>query len=473
MQNLPRTLGFKTTLLLVVGSVIGSAIFMRPVEIVQLLGSPALVFLAWICGGVFTMLMLMVMAELAAMMPEEGGQYAIMRNIYGEFWAYLFGWACFALINCAGTAGVAFIFAQYLEYFIPLPSFSPEVEKSFSLTMPMVGTVFPLEHIGVKMVSVFIVSLFTFISYRSTKFGGALNSIFTFAKLAAIFILIAGFVAGRVGSMENFFTSSSTIAPAGMALLIAFVAALNGTLLSYDGASNMLNVAGEIREPGKNIPRVLMGGIFICIVVYLLINAGIMYVLGIDTMAGSTLVASDAAQRSFGVIGGGMVALFICISVLGTTIANILTPPRLTFAMARDGVFFSAAGKVHPRFNTPGNALVFHWVFMIPLIMTGSFYMLTDMYIFILWFFNLFFIAGIFILRKRMPVTDRPYKVWGYPWMPVLVFLGNSLYLLLVVYKDVTAYLEGKSILMNSVAAIIMTAAGIPLYYFFKWRRGQ
>jgi len=107
LQNLPRTLGFKTTLLLVVGSVIGSAIFMRPVEIVQLLGSPALVFLAWICGGVFTMLMLMVMAELAAMMPEEGGQYAIMRNIYGEFWAYLFGWACFALINCAGTAGVA------------------------------------------------------------------------------------------------------------------------------------------------------------------------------------------------------------------------------------------------------------------------------------------------------------------------------------------------------------------------------
>jgi APA family basic amino acid/polyamine antiporter len=107
---------------------------------------------------------------------------------------------------------------------------------------------------------------------------------------------------------------------------------------------------------------------------------------------------------------------------------------------------------------------------MIPLIMTGSFYMLTDMYIFILWFFNLFFIAGIFILRKRMPVAERPYKVWGYPWMPVLVFAGNSIFLLLVVYKDVKAYLEGKSILMNSVAAIIMTAAGIPLYYFFKWR---
>ncbi|HSF46672.1 MAG TPA: amino acid permease [Chitinophagaceae bacterium] len=471
MQKLPRTLGFKTTLLLVVGSVIGSAIFMRPVEIVQLLGSPALVFLAWICGGVFTLLMVMVLAELAAMMPEEGGQYAIMRNVYGEFWAYLFGWACFAVINCAGSAGIAFIFSQYLEYFIPLPSFSSEVEKSFSLTMPMVGTVFPLEHFGVKMVSIFIVSLFTYVSYRSTKFGGLLNSIFTFAKLAAIFILIGGFVAGKVGSMENLVTSSSSIAPAGMALLIAFVAALNGTLLAYDGTSNMLNVAGEIKEPGKNIPRALISGIFICILVYLLTNAGLMYVLGLDAMAGSALVASDAAERSFGVIGGGMVAFFICISVLGTTIANILTPPRLTFAMARDGVFLSAAGKIHPRFNTPGNALLIHWVFMIPLILTGSFYMLTDMYIFILWFFNLFFIAGIFILRKRMPDEDRPYKVWGYPWMPLLVFAGNSIFLLLVVYKDVTAYLEGQSILMNSVASIVMTAAGIPLYYFFKWRK--
>jgi basic amino acid/polyamine antiporter, APA family len=138
--------------------------------------------------------------------------------------------------------------------------------------------------------------------------------------------------------------------------------------------------------------------------------------------------------------------------------------------MARDGYFLRSAGNLHPRFKTPGNALLLHLVFMVLFVLTGSFYMLVDMYIFIVWIFNLFFIAGLFILRKRMPDANRPYKVWFYPWLPLLVFIGNALFLALVVVKDISNYRDGKAAVMNSVAALVLTAMGIPIYYFFRWR---
>lgn len=469
-QHLPRTLGFKTALSIVVGTIIGSAIFMRPVDIVQLLGSPWMVMLAWILGGLFTLFMLMVMAEVAALMPEEGGLYAIMRNIYGDFWGYLFGWASFILVNCAGNAGIAFIFSKYLGFFIKFPAFPAEVEKSYPISIPMIGTVYPLEAIGVKLCTVAVISILSWVSYRSTRSGGNLNVFFTVAKLGAIVILVTGFVLGDVGSVKNLISPSETIHPEGIALLLAMVAALNASLQAYDGAQNMLYITGEIKDPGKNIPLSLIWGVLISMFVYIIVNIGLMYVMGMDGIASSQMVASDAAMLSLGSIGAGMVALFICISVLGTVSSGILTAPRLTFAMSRDGHFFLSSGRLHPIFKTPGNAILLHLVVMILFVLTGSFYMLIDMAIFITWTFNLFFIAGLFILRKRMPEAQRPYKIGIYPWLPLLVFAGNALFLILVVVKDVTNYTDGKSALMNSVAAIVLTAMGIPVYFWFKWR---
>ncbi len=467
-QVLPRTLGFKTVLSLVVGSIIGASIFMRPAEMAALLGSPFLIMLAWVLGGLFTMLSVMILAETAAMLPDDGGQYALMRNMYGDFWAYLFGWASFAVINCAATAAISFIFSEYFQYFIQLPRFTEAVERSVFIHIPMLGTVFPLDNFGVKSLSIFIICLFTFISYRSTKSSGRLQVIFTAAKLGAIIMLIAGFVAGKAGSAGNLLASSTRIQPEGMALVFAMVAAVNGALQAYDGSSLMLNVTGEIKDPGRNIPRGLVLGMLISICVYLLITAGMMYVLNVDEMAVSELVAKDAALRSFGPVAAGFVAFLICLSVIGTTNACIMTPPRLTFAMARDHHFFRSAGNVHPRFKTPGAALIFHMVWTILLTLTGSFFMLADMSIFIVWVFNLFFVAGLFILRKRMPAAERPYRVWGYPWMPILVFIGNTLFLVLIIVKDVRNYASGQSPVVNSVSALVITAMGIPLFYFFK-----
>jgi len=463
-----RTIGFSTATALVITSIIGSGIFMRPAEMAGLLGSPILIFLVWIIAGLFTLFSVMVLAEVAAMLPETGGNYAFMRHMYGDFWAYLYGWAAFAVINCAGTAGIAFITSQYAEYFFTLPKFTHEIEQSLIFHIPLVGEIYPLQNIGVKILTVIILCIFTFISYRSTKTSGLLQSFFSAAKVAAIVLLVGGLFFSGNGHFSNFFESSETIRPVGFALVAALVAACNGALQAYDGCNNMLNITGEIKNPGKNIPKSLFVGLSVCIIIYLFINAAMIFILPVDKMATSTLVASDAATVAFGAVGGGLIAFLICFAVLGTTSANIFTPPRMTFAMAQNNMFFKMAGKVHPRFQTPGNALLVHLALMVIMVLSGSFFILADMYIFILWVFNLMMMTGLFILRRKMPAKERPYKVWGYPWMPVLVILFNAFYLIITLVDDIQNYIEGKTRLMNSVFGIVVTALGIPLYWYFK-----
>jgi APA family basic amino acid/polyamine antiporter len=466
-----RTVNLKTATALVIGTIIGSGIFMRPAEMAALLGSPMQIFAVWIVAGLFTMLSVMVLAEVAAMLPEDGGPYAFMRHMYGEFWAYLFGWASFAVVNCAGTAAIAFIASQYAEYFFTLPHFSEATALSLVWHIPLVGDIFPLQNFGVKMLTILLLCIFTFISYRSTKLSGSMQVVFTIIKIAGIVLLVAGLLLSGNGLLKNFTSSSSTINPTGFALIAALVAASNGALQAFDGCNNMLNIAGEIKDPGKNIPRSLFIGLGTCIGIYLLINAALFYVLPVDVMAGSALVASDAARIAFGAAGGGLIAVLICLSVLGTTSSNVLTTPRLSFAMARQGAFFTMAGKVHPRFQTPANALLLHLALMVIMVLSGSFFILADMYIFIVWVFNLMLMFGVFILRKKMPDAERPYKVWGYPWVPVIVIIFNSFYLVITLIDDIQHYLEGKTVLMNSVFGLMITICGIPFYWYFKKAR--
>jgi len=469
-KGFQRTIGLSTAISLVVATIIGSGIFMRPAEMAALLGSPILIFAVWIIAGIFTMLSAMVLAEVAAMVPETGGTYAFMRHMYGDFWSYLYGWAAFAVINCAGSAGIAFITSQYLEYFFKLPRFSPAIEQSVVLHIPMVGDLLPLHDFGVKTLTILILCILTWISYRSTKASGVLMNIFSAAKVAAIILLVGGLFISGQGSFSNFVQSSELIKPAGFALITAIVAACNGALQAFDGANNMLYLTGEIKNPGRNIPLSLFIGLSVCIVIYLLINSSLIYVLPVDKMSASALVASDAAQVVFGVIGGGLIAFLISFSVLGTTFSNVFTPPRMTFAMAQDNRFFKMAGKIHPRFHTPGNALLVHLAVMTVMVLSGSFFILADMYIFIVWAFNLMMMIGLFILRKKMPEKERPYRVWGYPWIPILVILFNVFYLVITLIDDIQNYIEGKTKLMNSVFGIVVTAAGIPLYYYFRWK---
>jgi basic amino acid/polyamine antiporter, APA family len=467
-QRLAATLGLTTSISLVVGGIIGSGIFMKPALMASQLGSPEWLIAVWIIAGIITLFGALSNAEVAAMIPETGGQFVFFKVMYGDFVAFLYGWSAFAVFNTAGVASIAYVLGTYVEFFVTLPRFAPDVEQAISLKIPFIGTIFPLQNLGVKTVTIFIVMFLTLINYRSTKSGGNIQVIFTFLKIFAIAFIIFGLLFSGSGSLENLTRDSSLVQPQGLAFVGAIVAALSGAFWGYDGWNNITFVAGEIKNPQRNIPRSLAFGLLLCIVIYALVSAAYVYVLPIDLVANSALVASDAALIVFGAFGAGLIAIMVLISTFGTTNGNILATARVSFAMAQDGNFFSSVGKVHPRFKTPGNALLLHGIYTSVLVLSGSFDMLTDMLIFVSWLFYGMSAAGIFVLRNKMPHAPRPYKVWGYPIVPALFILFTAFFLTTTLITDVSRYMSGETPIINSLLGLLLTALGIPLYWYFR-----
>jgi basic amino acid/polyamine antiporter, APA family len=475
MQNpkLAPTLGLWTSISLVIGGIIGSGIFMKPAIMASQLGSPTLLISIWILAGIITLFGALSNAEVAAMIPETGGQFVFFQHMYGEFIAFLYGWAAFAVFNTAGVASIAYVLGTYVEYFMELPRLASDAEKLFNVHIPYIGTFYPLENIGVKSVTIIIVMLLTMINYRSTRSGGNIQVIFTALKVLAMVMIVGGLFFSDKGNVNHFFADSAVHNPEGWGLLIAIVAALSGAFWGYDGWNNITFVAGEIKNPQENIPKSLFIGIVLCILIYTLITAAYLFVLPIDKVAASPMVASDAAAVVMGTLGGGLIAFMVIISTFGTTNGNILATSRVSFAMAQEKRFFPWVGKVHPRFNTPGNALLLHGIYTSFLVLSGSFDMLTDMLIFVSWLFYGLSAAGIFILRKKMPNTPRPYRVLGYPFVPALFVLFAFAFLVITLVTDINNYLSGKSAIINSLFGLLLTACGIPLYWYFKKRFGH
>jgi basic amino acid/polyamine antiporter, APA family len=295
--------------------------------------------------------------------------------------------------------------------------------------------------------------------------------LFTALKIMALALIVFGFLFSDEGKFSNLLADSNVIAPAGWGFVIAIVTATSGAFWGYDGWNNITFVAGEIKDPQRNIPKSLLLGLLICIATYGLITVAYEYVLPIDELAKAQVVASDAAMIVMGTAGGGIIALMVIISTFGATNANILATARVTFAMAQDKQFFAMAGKVHPRFHTPGNALLLQGIWTSILVMSGSFDMLTDMLIFVSWFFYGMSSLGVFILRRKMPDRERPYKVWGYPVVPA-IFVGFTFFFLAAtLISDIYLYQSGGAPLINSLLGILLTAMGVPLYWYFRNRK--
>jgi len=473
MKQLARTFGLWSSVSIVVGGVIGSAIFMKPALMASQLGSPMLLLAVWIVAGLISLCGALTNAEVAAMIPETGGQYIFFQKMYGDFVAFLYGWAAFAVFNTAGVASIAYVLAIYFEYFVSLPRFNASTEVLISLYIPGIGKIYPLQNIGVKSLTIIVIAFLTWINYRSTASGGKVQVLFTVLKVASMALLVFGIAFSGKGSSQNMFSNSSSIMHTGGTLILALVAATSGAFWGYDGWNNITFVAGEVKDPQRNIPRSLLIGLLITITVYCAINLSYVYMLPIDSIAKSTFVGSDAATAAFGVAGGGLIALLVIISTFGTTNGNILATARVSFAMARERRFFSWAGKVNPRYNTPGNALVLHAVWTSMLVLSGSFDMLTDMLVFVSWLFYGLSAFGVFILRRTMPHATRPYRVWGYPWIPGFFVLFSTFFLLATLYNDINNYLQGHSSLINSLFGLLLTALGVPLYFCFRQQKAR
>ena len=467
MSQLQRTLSLSSVIAIVIGGVIGSGIFMKPSVMMAQLGSPLLLLLVWVVAGIITLCGALTNAEAATMFPETGGQYVFFQKMYGNGFAFLYGWAAFAVFNTAGNASIAYVCSQYTGYFITLPRLSAEWEQQVYLHIPWIGTIYPLQQIGVKLLTVVLICVFTFINIRSVSWGAGVQRFLTALKVLAIALLVAGIFMSGKGSSSHLFQVTAGM-PSGFDLLPAFMAATAGAFWAYDGWNNITFIAGEIKEPRRFIPRSLLVGLSVCILTYVLVNLAFIYVLPAEQMAASSFIAADAAAAAWGGFGAALIVLLVIVSTLGTTNSNVLSTARVTFAMGTGNNMLAVAGRVHPRFQTPANALLINAAWSCVLIFTGSFDMLTDMLIFVSWLFYGMSAMGVFVLRYKMKDADRPYKVWGYPLVPAVFVLFTLFFLVTTVYRDVTNYQQGSAAVIHSLLGLLITLAGLPLYFLSR-----
>ena len=457
---LPR-LGLYAASAVVVGSMIGSGIFKKSAVMAGHLHAPGWLLATWVLAGAITCAGALSNAEVAGMFPRAGGQYVYFRKAYNDFVAFLYGWAIFAVIQTGSIASIAYVFAEYLGYFIWLPRLSPELEGlSYHLFGPI--TITPLAHLGLKLLTVTVIALLTGLNTLGVALGGAIQSLFTTLKVAAVGALVLVTFGVGQGSIGNFSDPGGVVpsltAGGPWALIAGVGLALSGAFWSYDGWNNVTFLAGEVKDPTRNMPLALGLGTALVVGVYLLVNMAYLYMLPTAEMAGSRLVAADVMQRVLGPVGGALISGLVVLSTFGSTNGSIMASARVSFAMAQDGLFFSALGRVHPRFRTPAVALAVQGVWASVLVFSGSFDQLTDMLIFVSWIFYALAALGVISLRSRMPDRHRPYRVWGYPMVPALFAAFAATFVVVTLTQNPRDALMGLTLL----------APGVLLYGYFK-----
>ena len=470
-EDLLPSLGLFTTTMLVVGGVIGSGIFRKPGVMAGQVGSPELLLGVWLVAGIITLFGALTNAEIAAMIPKTGGQYIYFDRMYGPFAAYIYGWAVFAVIQTGSIAALAYVFAEYFTQLVPLPELSGPVAGWF-FHLPFIGDIAPFKEFGVKCLAAFVIFTLSTVNYLGVRLGGVVQNVFTVAKVTAMVLLIlAAFLMPNGGAASHLTSDSALVHLEGLALWAALAAALQGAFWAYDGWNTITFVAGEVKTPQRNIPRGLISGMLIVMGAYLLMNLAYAYVLPIDEMAQSKLVAADVADRCFSG-GGRWIAVAVMISTFGAANATVLSSARVYFAMARRNVFPAVIGRAHPQFRTPAASLVVQGAWSALLVFSGTFDTLTDTLIFVSWIFYAAGAYGVFVLRRREPDANRPYKVPGYPVVPVIFIVFALLYLGFTIYNDVTGYraavAAGKPAIINSAFGVALVLIGAPIYFYYR-----
>jgi APA family basic amino acid/polyamine antiporter len=449
--ELARDLGLSHAGAVVVGTIIGSGIFLVPSEMMQAVGSARLVYLAWIVGGLLSFFGALTYAELGAMKPQAGGEYVYVRDAYGPLAGFLYSWTWFLIAKPASIATITTGLVRILETF---PAFSFFSRVLFS---PAGSSHFFTLTYG-QLVAIAATIMISWLNYIGVRRAGEFQFLFTLLKVAIILGIVAIGFSYSGGTWANFATDFSG-AKGGEA---GFFAALVAALWAYDGWNDLNMVAGEIRNPQRNIPLALIWGVATVGGLYILVNAAVQYVLPAAAVAVSERPASDAVALVLGHAGASLVSTGMAISMLVTLNGTIMSGARVPFATARDGYFFQAIAQVHPRFHTPSLAIVVQCALAIVLLLLGgSFRQLFSLAIFAEWMFYMIAGSTVFIFRRRAPNAVRPYRVPGYPVVPA-VFVLVSATLLYYTFTDN---------LKSSAGGCLAILAGVPVFYFFAGRR--
>jgi len=457
--DLLRKLTLTGATMIVAGSMIGSGIFRKPATMADQLMSPELLIIVWIAAGLITLVGALINAEIAGMIDATGGQYIYFKEMYGDFTAYMYGWSILSVIQTGSQAAIAYVFAEYLNSYLHIGGLS-ETWANFQVYMPFVGMIKPFAEFGTKSIAIIVTLFITGVNYIGVFFGGVVQTVVTFVKIGSILALsVLIFMLGD-GSAANFSNGFSMPAENASNIISLFGLALAGAFWAYDGWNNVTFVSGEVKNPQRNVPLALVYGTLIVIAVYVFINLAFLYVLPIDEMRKSDLVARTAAEKIFGVAGGSVISVAVIISAFGALNGSILSTARVQFAMSRAGMFFESLGKVHPKFATPHISLLVQGVWSAVLVLSGSFDTISDYVIFAAWLFYMLGAAGIFVLRRKMPDTPRPYKVWGYPVVPALFVVFSFLFLVNTLVSDT----------QNAMMGLLLILSGLPFYYYIKYR---
>jgi basic amino acid/polyamine antiporter, APA family len=461
-NQLIRGLTLTDTTALVIGTVIGTGVFLKAAPMAQGVGTPTLVMVAWVAAGLLTLAGALTYAELGAMLPHAGGEYVYLRHSYGDASAFLFGWQRFIVAGSASIAALGAGFAVFLSAFLPLNQIW--AERKFTLFDQTINWQFGSK----QLVAVGAILLLSALNCLTVAFGGKVQSVLTVLKIVGLAIVIAGvFFFAPAVTWSNLATPAGAPAWSGFA---AFGVAMLAALWAYDGWNNMPMAAGEVQQPGRNIPRALVGGMIVVMVIYCLANLAYFYALPLGEVVTSNStahrdalpVASKAAQSFLGESGGRFVALAFVVSALGALNGSILSNARVPYAMARDGVFFASQARLSKTTRVPVVAIMIQAVWSSVLALSGTFDQLTDCLLFASWIFYGLCASSVFVLRRKAPNAERPYKTLGYPLMP-LVFV------LVATWLVINTFVNKR---VESVTGLVLIALGLPLYFYFRLRRG-
>jgi basic amino acid/polyamine antiporter, APA family len=455
--ELVRGLGTWASAAIVVGTMIGTGIFLKPAEMAREGRTVSVVFAAWIVGAVLSLFGALSFAELGAAIPEAGGEYAYLRRGFGPAWGFLFGWMHSIVGRPSSLASIAAGMMRFLGFLLPAVA-----TKIFTVHIAIPGLTswlkpYDFDFTWAQPLAVLWLVLMTGVNYLGVRQGGGVQVALTFIKIFSVLIVIG--VALFAPAQPH--ASGDPFWPGALdrGVFAAFLAALAAALWAYDGWEDLNLVGSEVKNPERNFPRALVGGVAFVAVVYLIFNAACLRVLSFGEVATSAHVASDVVQRVRGSGAAVWITLAMAVSALGSMNSSVLSGARVPYAMARDGIFFRIAGGIHSRYRTPGRALIFQCALASVMALTGTFEELTNLFIFAGWIFYGLAVVALFRLRRSEPEMPRPYRCWGYPWVPG-IFVAGALALTVNLWLD----RPGRSSI-----GLLLILAGLPFYN--RWRR--
>lgn len=461
VNGLTKSFGLKMAIIIVISAIVGSGVFKKAAPMAELLHTPWLVVLAWLLAGIVVLFGILSIAELSSLFPSSGGPFLWLEKTYGKVVSFFYGWSCFTVIQTAAIASIAFVFSGALDTFVKLPHLSPEYESIGFLGL------YPLKNIGAKITASLLIIVLTTVNVKGAKKGGNISLLFTLIILLAITtIVLIGFF-GKTGSIQTIQTVSEQFPEEGFTFLgfiSLMVLAMRAAFWGYEGWIALGFIGDEIHHPHKNLPRALITGISIVILVYLAVNTVYFFVMPIDELVAgvqqneNSIVAVLVVDRLLGDGGTYIISGMILISTFGCTNATILVSARIYYAMAKKGLFFEKATQTHPKNNTPHYALIYQCVWACLLVFSGSFDFLTDLVIISGFIFFGLIVWGVIRLRRKMPEAPRAYKTPFYPFVPIL-------FVLFCIVLIVVSFIESP---FKSMIGLCLIFSGIPFYLYWN-----